>query len=103
MSLVSDFVKSMAAQAMPMIGRELVQIGSLALQCVLSETQNESDFSSGGFELIHKLSAVCLSEDLPAASILKKTATTRGETFRVASISRGGTFSTITLEQVTKA
>jgi hypothetical protein len=103
MSIVSDFVKSMAAQAMPMIGQEPVTIGDLILSCVLAEISDDKDFSSGGFEIIKRLSAVCLTADLPISTVVKKSATARGESFRVASITRGGTFSTLMLEQVTKA
>jgi len=105
MSLVTDFVTAMHAQAAPMIGQETVTIGdlSLSLSCVLAEIQDGKDFTEGGFERVKRLTAVCKSSDLPVSSIVKKSATARGESFRVDSISRGGTFSTLTLEQVTKA
>jgi hypothetical protein len=103
MSIVSDFAKSMMAQAAPMIGQESVTIGELILSCVLAEISDDKDFSTGGFEVIKRLSAVCLTADLPVSTVVKKSATARGETFRVASITRGGTFSTLMLEQITKA
>lgn len=103
MSLVSDFVKSCHAQAAPMIGQEAVVIGSDSILCTIAEISDGKDFSEGGFERSRSLSAVCLTSALPIASILKKAATARGENFRVEGISKGGTFTTLTLEQVTKA
>lgn len=93
----------MASQAFSMIGAESVVIGELTLSCVLSEAEQSKDFSTGGFEVINRLQAVCLTSDLPSASILKRAATARGISFRVESIRKGGDFTTITLEQVEKA
>ena len=103
MSLVSAFVASMHAQAAPMIGQEDVVIGATTLSCVLSEITDAKEFGEGGFEKTKTLSAVCLTSALPTASILKKITTARGESFRVESLTRGGSFTTITLEQITKA
>ena len=103
MSIVSDFVRSMAEQAFPMLGEETVTIGATSLSCVLSEVEHGKDFSSGGFENIQRLQAVCRTASMPATSILKKSATARGLSFRVESIRKGGDFTTITLEQIEKA
>ena len=103
MSIVSDFVRSMAEQAFPMLGEETVTIGATSLSCVLSEVEHGKDFSSGGFENIQRLQAVCRTASMPAPSILKKSATARGLSFRVESIRKGGDFTTITLEQIEKA
>lgn len=103
MSIVSSFVRSMAEQAFPMIGEESVVIGSTTLSCALSEVEDSKDFSSGGFEPIKTLQAVCRTADMPAASILKKTAIARSQTFRVEQVRKGADFTTITLEQVEKA
>ena len=103
MSIVSNFVRAMAEQAFPMIGEEPVVIGSTTLQCVLSEVEDAKDFSTGGFEPTKRLQAVCRTADMPAASILKKTATARSLTFRVETVRKGADFTTITLEQVEKA
>jgi hypothetical protein len=103
MSIVSDFARSCATQAFAMIGEEPVVIGATTLQCVLAEVDDAKDFSGGGFEVIKTLQAVCRTADMPAASILKKTATARSLTFRVEGVRKGADFTTITLEQVEKA
>ncbi len=103
MSIVSDFVRSMAEQAFPMLGEETVTIGATSLSCVLSEVEHGKDFSSGGFENIQRLQAVCRTASMPATSILKKSATARGLSFRVESIRKGVDFTTIMLEQIEKA
>lgn len=86
-----------------MIGRESVVIGDTTLQCVLADVESSKEFSEGGFEQAKRLTAVCLTSELPATSILKKSATARGEIFRVEGISTGGSFTTITLEEIQKA
>ena len=103
MSIVSTFARSMANQAFAMIGEETVTIGDTALSCVLAEVDDSKDFSTGGFEVSKTLTAVCRTADMPAASILKKTATARSLTFRVEAVRKGADFTTITLEQVEKA
>jgi hypothetical protein len=103
MSIVSTFARSMAEQAMPMIGEETVTIGATSLSCVLAEVDDSKDFATGGFEISKTLAAVCRTADMPATAILKKTATARGLTFRVEGVRKGGDFTTLTLEQVEKA
>jgi len=103
MSIVSDFARSMAAQAFPMIGEETVTIAGTAVSCVLAQVEDEKDFATGGFEVIKRLEAVCRTSELPAGILLKKTATARGLTFRVETIRTGATFTTITLEQIEKS
>ena len=103
MSLVSAFVTSMHTQAAPMIGQETVTVGAASISCTLAEIGDARDFAGVGNEVRKTLTAVCLTTDLPATSILKKLATARGESFRVEGLSRGAVFSTITLEETTKA
>ena len=103
MSIVSDFARSMASQAFAMIGEEPVVIGSTTLQCVLAEVDDSKDFSTGGFEVVKRLTAVCRTADMPVASVLKKLATARGQSFRVEGVSKGVDFATLTLEQVEKS
>ena len=103
MSLVSAFATAAASSAMPMIGKEPLVVRGTTLQCVFAEVDDSKEFAEGGFEQSKRLSAVCLTTELPAASILKKSATARGETFRVEGVSKGGTFTTITLEEIHKA
>lgn len=103
MSIVSDFARSMAEQAFPMIGEESVVIGGTTLSCVLAEVTDEKDFATGGFEVSKSLTAVCRTEDMPTTAILKKVATARGISFRVEGVRKGWDFTTLTLEQVEKA
>lgn len=103
MSIVSDFVRSMAGQAFPMIGEETVTIGATVLSCVLAEVDDGKDYSTGGFEIARRLQAVCRTADMPATSLIKKAATARGESFRVESVRKGADFTTLILEQVEKA
>lgn len=103
MSIVSDFAAAMHTQAAAMIGAESVVIGSTTLSCVLAEMDDGKDFATGGFEVSKRLTAVCRTADLPAASILKKTATARGITFRVDAVRSGATFATIEMTEASKA
>ena len=103
MSLVSAFVTSAHAQASSIIGTEDVVIGAATIPCTLAETDDSNDYSEGGFERSKTLRAVCLTSALPTTSIIKKVATARGETFRVDSLSKGATFTTITLKKKKKA
>lgn len=93
----------MAAMAFPMIGEESVVIGATTLSCVLAELEDSKDFTVGGFDPGKRLQAVCKSSELPAESILKKSATVRGITMRVESVSKGASFATIILHQPEKA
>jgi len=103
MSMLSDFAASMSGKAFPIIGQEDVTIGGTAFKCVLNEAMDDEDFSEAGFEKIKTLTAVCKTSVLPAGVILKKKATARGIEYRVKSISKGVSFTTITLETETKA
>jgi len=103
MSIVSDFVRSMAEQAFPMIGEEPVVIGGTTLQCVLAEVDDGKDFATGGFDLTKRLTAVCRTADLPVTGLLKKTATARSQAFRVDGVRSGADFTTIDLTQVEKS
>lgn len=103
MSIVTAFVTAAHSQAAAMLGQEPVTIGNDSILCVLNEATDGSDFSEGGYEVTKTLSAVCLTSALPTAAILKKSATARGLTFRVDSVSKGGTFTTISLSQISKA
>jgi len=86
-----------------MIGEEVVTIGVVSLSCVINSARHGKDFSSGGFETTRSLTAVCQSSAMPGTSILKKSATARGQAYRVETVEPNGDFTTITLEQVEKA
>ena len=103
MSIVSDFARTMAAQAFPMIGEETVTIGGTTVSCVLAQVEDEKDFSTGGFEVVKRLEAVAHTTDLPAGVLLKKLATARGQSFRIETIRAGATFTTLILEQTEKS
>ena len=103
MPIVSDFVQKMHSQAASMIGQETVVIGNKSIQCILDEVEDNRDFSTGGFEVVKRLTAVCLTSSLPSTSVLKKIATTRDQTFRVEGVRKGYDFTTLTLEQVEKS
>ena len=102
MSIVSDFVTNAATAAFTMIGAETVTIGSDSISCVLAEVDDSRDFGETGFEVSKRLSAVCKTSTLPSTEILKKSATARSLSFRVVNVSKGGTFTTIMLEEVTR-
>lgn len=93
----------MHAQAAPMVGQESVVIGSTTISCVLAEITDSKEYSDTGFEKSKMLTATCRTSALPTGEILKKLATARDESFRVESLSRGAVFTTITLQQITKA
>jgi len=69
MSIVSTFARTMAEQAMPMIGEETVTIGATSLSCVLAEVDDGKDYSTGGFEVTKTLQAVCRTSDMPASML----------------------------------
>jgi hypothetical protein len=103
MSIVTDFAIAMHSQAAAMIGAETVTIGETSLSCVLAEVDNSREFGNAGFEPQKTLAATCRTSALPVASLLQKSATARGESFRVTGVNQGGTFTTLTLTQITKA
>ena len=84
-----------------MIGEEPVVIGALTLQCVLAEADDTKEFGTG-YDEKKSLRAVCRTDDLGSAAIIKKSATARGGSWRVESVSKGADFTTITLEEITK-
>jgi hypothetical protein len=103
MSMLSNYANSAATRAFSIIGAETLIIGAVTISCVFSEASDEKDYSDGGYEKMKTLTAVCKTSDMPAGSILEKLATARGVTYRVQSISKGVSFTTITLETETKS
>lgn len=102
MSIVRDFALAMHAQAAPMIGEEPLVIGSDTISVVMAMADHSKDFELGN-RATKSIRATCKTSALPTADIIKKHATARGETWRVESVSKGATFTTITLEQDTKS
>ena len=102
MSIVRDFALARHAQAAPMIGEESLIIGSDTISVVMAMSEHGQDFELGN-KATKSLRATCKTSALPATDILKKLATVRGESWRVESVSKGATFTTISLEQETKS
>lgn len=101
--MLSDFATAMHAQAAPIIGHDTLVIGSDSILCVPAESMNSSEFIEGGFAPERGLTVVCKTSSMPSASILKKTGAIGGVTYRVQTVSKGATFTTIGLQQVEKA
>jgi hypothetical protein len=102
MSKLKDYANSAATRAFSIIGRETLVIGALSIKCVFSEASDEKDYSDGGYEKMKTLTAVCKTADMPASNILEKLATARGVSYRVQSVSKGASFTMITLETESK-
>jgi len=103
MSIVTAHALASATQSFAMIGSETVTINGTAILCVLAEADESKTFTETGFEPVKRLTAVCKTSALPAGTLLKKLATARTEQWRVEGINRGGSFTTITLEEIHKA
>ncbi len=103
MSLATDFAKAMGRQAAAVIGEEEIIIDGFSIMAVIPQAQHSKDFMGTGRNTIKTVRANFSTSALPAFEILKKQATCRGETWRVEGVSKGATFTQITLEQETKA
>lgn len=86
-----------------MIGEEPLVVAGNTIMCVMAESSLGSDFSSGGYEDQKTLTATCRTDDLPSVTILKKQGSARGENWRIDAVSKGATFTTITLTSETRA
>lgn len=103
MSIVTDHALAAATSSFAMIGTESVTVGADVIPCVLAEASIGKDFEDTGFREVLSLTAVCKTSDLPTASIDKRAATARGVSYRVEGLSRGGSFTTFTLESRSKS
>lgn len=103
MSIVTAHALAAATQSFAMIGAETVSINGTAVSCVLAEADEAKTFGDVGFEPTKRLTAVCKTSALPSVTLLKKLATARSEQWRVEGIRKGGSFTTITLEEIHKA
>ena len=103
MSIVSAHALASATQSFAMIGTETVTINGTSISCILAEADEAKTFGEVGFEPTKRLSAICKTSDLPSGVLLKKLATARSEQWRVEGIRKGGSFTTITLEEIHKA
>ena len=96
MSILSDFISTIAPLARTVIGAETLSIaGGTAIAGTFNEARHSRDYEDGGFERDAMMDFVCETatfEDAytsTASAYLGKTATARGATWRVASVSRG--------------
>lgn len=103
MSIVRDFAIAMSAQAAPMIGEEEILIDGFSIMAVIPPAEHSKDFIGTGRNTIKTLRGNFPTSALPTFEILKKLATCRGESWRVEGVSKGAAFTTITMEQETKA
>lgn len=110
MSLLSDFTSACHAIAKDVIGTEPITIGGgTVINGVLNEASFNRDYEAGGFEQSGSLEFVidtaAFVAAYPAAArdYEGKAVTARGETWRLASISKGKSFVTIRLEPPNKS
>lgn len=103
MSIVTAHALAAATQSFAMIGAETVTINGTDISCVLAEADESKEFEGTGFAPSKRLTAVCKTSALPSGTLLKKIATARSETWRVEGIRKGGSFTTLTLEEIHKA
>lgn len=110
MSLVSDFISAVAPLSQTVIGTETLSInGGTAIAGTFNEARYSRDYETGGFEPETSLDFVVLASVFTAAYPLAvttyqgKAATARGESWRVGTISKGGSFVTISLGATNKS
>jgi len=104
MSRLTDFAQSQFREARAIIGSETVSIaGGTALSAVLNEADRSRNYEGTGWDQVVSLDAVVSSVDWAAdypehdGVYFGKTATARGQTFRVGGIRHGQGFVTIRL------
>ena len=111
MSLLTDFIASAAVAAESIIGAELLTIGGgAAVNAVLNEVTSAKDFTETGFSAGVEFSAVirraawlAAGYSVAGAQYVTKTATARGQTFRVDSVAVGQSFIRVALKEKEKA
>jgi hypothetical protein len=110
MSILSDFIDTVAPIARTVIGAETLSIaGGTAISGTYSEARHSRDYEDGGFERDAMLDFVVQTATFSAAytaavtSYLGKAAAGRGDTWRVSSISKGAFFVTVGLVSTNKS
>jgi len=93
----------MSKQASVILGEDEILIDGFSIMSVGPMAESSKDFMGTGRNTIRTLRGNFPTSALPTFEILKKQATARDETWRVESVSKGSTFTTITMEQETKA
>lgn len=104
MSILSNFIAAVAPVAQTIIGIETLSIdGGTAIVGTCNEARYSRDYETGGFEPDTTLDFVVLLSFFTAAypaaftAYQGKAAVARGQTFRVATISAGASFVTVSL------
>jgi hypothetical protein len=110
MSILSDFIDTVAPIARTVIGAETLSIaGGTSISGTYSEARHSRDYEEGGFERDAMLEFVVQTATFSAAytaavtSYLGKAAAGRGDTWRVSSISKGAFFVTVGLVSTNKS
>lgn len=110
MSILSDFISSVAPIARTVIGAETLSIsGGTSISGTFNEARHSRDYEDGGFERDAMMDFVVETGTFETAytsttsSYLGKSATGRSESWRVASISKGAFFVTIGLISTNKS
>jgi hypothetical protein len=110
MSLLSDFTKAAHNVARAIIGGDILIIrGGDPVTGTAAEHTASKDFEEGGFETSSAMEIVIDSTEFSAAypgsiaSYQGKTATCRGQTWRVGTIRKGAFFTTVTLVSTNKS
>ena len=110
MSILSDFISSVAPIARTVIGAETLSIsGGTAISGTFNEARHSRDYEDGGFERDAMMDFVVEASIFNTAytalvtTYLGKSATGRGESWRVSSISKGAFFVTIGLVSTNKS
>jgi hypothetical protein len=110
MSILSDFIDAVAPIARTVIGGEtLSSAGGTAIAGTFNEARHSRDYEEGGFERDAMMDFVVQTATFSAAytaavtSYLGKAAAGRGDTWRVASISKGAFFVTVGLVSTNKS
>ena len=110
MSILSDFIASVAPIAQTVIGTETLAInGGTSVAGIYNEARNSRDYEDGGFERDGMMDFVILTSTFTAAytaaatTYLGQKAVGRGETWRISSISKGSSFVSISLVSTNKS
>ena len=110
MSILGDFISTIAPLARTVIGSETLSIaGGTVIAGTYNEARHSRDYEDGGFERDAMMDFVVETALFSAAyagavaDYLGKTATGRGDTWRVSSISKGAFFVTVGLVSTNKS
>ena len=110
MSMLSDFIDTVAPIARTVIGADTLSIGGGAsISGIFNEARHSRDYEDGGFErdatmdFVVDVTAFTASYTAVITTYIGKAATARSESWRVASISKGAFFVTVGLISTNKS